>query len=468
MCLIFFTCLFSFKALAFEEKSISDDLSVTAGLKIENGIQFSGKNFETKNTPSQGSDAYPTSIMAHFPKYLSLFGILKSNKYGVINYKLDYYFNRYLDLSLYQKSTSIQKVLLRDLYFSTGILDENYHIWLGIRTFEFSPITLFGMPNPLNQVELQGIGIYSDKLQFSVSFNQGFVKTIGTSNKIVPISNNIQENLLTDNNNIKYFSVTENIISLFLSGKILLAEGRLFQPVFSFRYYMGGKSKEPQLVNQNIYRAKASSALILGGVFSRPILEGVAGETTVWFSSLPSDEPVSNDNLPINNLYGGMGRVRENTPMNTIGITDSSEFYFSQEFGVLTGIYLVNNVYQSNLPVLKVSGDGSALNPDEYKKSRENNKINIAIEPSVFASKNLILGSDINMNYVSEKLFMTDTNFLLFSPFLKWVFDNKLNSSKYAFTSITYGLYDWKINKLSDNSNTNELFSVQVGVKNEF
>ena len=67
------------------------------------------------------------------------------------------------------------------------------------------------------------------------------------------------------------------------------------------------------------------------------------------------------------------------------------------------------------------------------------------------------------MHHLGTKLFYDDVNSGIISPFLKWAFDAKLNSEQYLFTSVSYGLYDWKIKKLSDGSQTNKLFTVQVG-----
>ena len=149
--------------------------------------------------------------------------------------------------------------------------------------------------------------------------------------------------------------------------------------------------------------------------------------------------------------------------MDTIGIIDSSEFYFLNESALFTAIYLANNTYSSDIPVLKPSSNLSSLVPDGNHTSNSNNQLSIGVEPLFFIGKNLIAGVDLNLNMISEKHFDTDSNSIILSPLLKWAFDEKLNSDRYLFMSLSYGYYDWKVKKLSNGSQTNNLVTLVIG-----
>ncbi|MES2615897.1 MAG: hypothetical protein V4591_10830, partial [Bdellovibrionota bacterium] len=440
--------LFPLFAVATEKYDLSEDVALSYGLSFSNALQIDESPFPVQNTPDQGLDNQPTSAMARFPKYLSLHGALDLKNWASLHVRGDYLWNAPLNLGLYQKAGPIHQVLLRDAYIKIPMRKYGLNVWAGIRTFEFTPVTLFGMANPFDQVGLQGAGLEAGNVQISAAVSQGTVKTISANyDYVVPDANNNkitvehQQLILDENGNPVLYSIKEYIATVFLSGRFLLAEGRLFEPIFAFRYYFGGQNKVPQPMSAHIYKAKATSGLIVGGIFSRPISNGIAGATTVWFSSLPGDAPATTD---ISHGYGGSGREGLNTPMNTIGIIDSSEFYFMSESALFTAIYLTNNTYSSNLPVLKVAGDGNSLQPDSNNTSNSNNRLSIGLQPVFFINKYLVGGADLNLNYVSEKLFYDDANAIIFSPLLKWVFDGKLNSNQYLFTSSSYGLYDWK------------------------
>ncbi len=464
---ILLTFIFPLFAAADENTPISRNLNFSSGLSFSQALQIEATKFEVKNAPTQGGDNQPISTMACFPKYLSLYGTLNAKNIAYLHMKVNYNWNQSFNLGIYQKAQKTNKIQLKDLYVDTKLEKYQLDVWAGVRSFEFSPVTLFSMANPFDQISLQGGGIGTENLQLSFSFQQDTVNTVATrtidshDKNGNPVS--AEELVVNSNGMPKPYEITEYITSIFLSAKLLLAEGRLFEPIFAFRYYSGGHNQNLQARDINIYRAKPSSAFIAGGIFSRPISNGISGSTTVWFSSLPSDVPVSSTAIPINRTYGGAGRVAPNTPMNTIGIIDSSEFYFLRESALFSAIYLTNNTYSSNLPVLKISGDKKTLEPSENNKSNSNNKISLAFEPAFFISRNLVSGADLNLSYTSKKLFDEDVNSIIVSPFLKWTFDEKLNSEKYFFTSLSYGLYDWKIKKLSNGTQTNNLITLQAG-----
>ncbi len=449
---------FPLSALAEQKYDLSNKYTLKAGLLFSGSAKTVDTNFQLKNTPSQVLNNQPTSEMAYMPNYLSLWSNVKIQNLGSLFARLDYMWDLPIQLGLYQNSQSVRSLLLKDLYFNIPFLTYEFNFWAGIRTFEFTPINLFSLPNPFNQIGLQGVGIETENLQISISANKSKLTTIG--------SNENNQLIMDDNGNAVKFPETEYILTLFLSGKFLLSEGRLFEPIFAFRYYMGSKSHmQKSNPNNNIYRAKQASSFIAGGVFSRPISDGIAGTTTVWFSSLPSDNPISANTLPANGVYGGSGRVSANTPMNTIGIMDSSEFYYLQECGLLSAIYLTNNTYSSELPVLKSTNDENTLSQDGNSTSNSNDRLSLSLEPLFFMNRNLIGGVDLNLNYTTEKLLPDDANSIVISPLLKWAYDRKLNSEQYLFTSMSYGIYDWKIKKYSNGSRTDKLFTMQFGAK---
>ena len=452
-------------AYGLERWNLSDDLTLRIGAEFSHALQFDKGHTDLSGMPIQGFDNSPVSSMANTYKYFSLYSTLNKRQIGLIRFRMDYLWNKPTNVGLYQKSFETNKLLLRDLYLKVPFTKSEINIWAGIRTFEFTPISIFDLPNPFDQVNLQGAGIEGKNIQISLSINQDSVKTISTTTINSPISGKTIETIDVDASGNPILSeINEYIITLFLSGKLLLPEGRLFEPIFSFRYYMGGSyDTSSESPNHQVYRAKAASGMMIGGIFSRPISNGISGVTTVWFSTMPAAD--NTNTLPVNNSYSGTDRVSTNIPKNTIGIMDSSEFYFTQESALFTGFYATNNTYSYDLPILKSSGDGANLQPDPYATSRSNNIINLGLEPNFLLTKNFIVGGDIDINYISEKLFQEDANGVIFSPFLKWAFDDKINTKKYVFTSLSFGIYDWQVKKFSDNSRTNTLISLQMGGK---
>ena len=207
---------------------------------------------------------------------------------------------------------------------------------------------------------------------------------------------------------------------------------------------------------------------MVGSVFSRPISYGISGTTTVWFSSLPSNEfwdvnSISSDETN----FQGFSRENSFTPRNTIGIMDSSVFYLIKNSGLLSAFYLTNNIYSDDFPVLSIAPDKSKLESTSSDKSDSNYKYSVALEPLFFLDKNFIIGASFQLNYVTKKLFQNDANAVLFSPVIKWVYDQKLNSKQYLFLSTTIGRYDWKIIQNTNGPNTDIIFSIQTGARLE-
>ena len=461
--------IFTESLYAQESVHLSDNLTIEGEFSASQGIYLEGNPFDVKNNSQQFNSNFSSNELAQNAKYFHLGTDLDYKGLGSFVVSLDYLWNKPLNFSLYERSIVQNRLLIKDLYVDSSIYFKNYSYWGGIRTFEFEPLTLLNVSNPFDQVSLQGGGIEGKSVQFSVSLNKGSVnsiasKTITSNNSSIPLSY-----ILKDSNGVPIlYPINEYILSAFLSGRLLLKEGRLFEPIFAFRYYFGGNSKEDLGPNAKIYKVKPVSALIVGGVFSRPISYGISGTTTVWFSSLPSNEfwdvnSISSDETN----FQGFGRENSYTPRNTIGIMDSSEFYLIKNSGLLSAFYLTNNIYSDDFPVLSIAPDKSRLESTSSDKSDSNYKYSVALEPLFFLDKNFIIGASFQLNYVNKKLFQDDANAVLFSPVIKWVFDEKLNSKQYVFLSTTIGRYDWKIIQNTNGPNTDFIFSIQTGAKLE-
>ena len=369
--------------------------------------------------------------------------------------RLDYNWQKSYHYDLFPKSYSERELQLRDFYFIIPLATYDMSLWFGRRTFEFDDIYLFQESNPFNQIELQGFGFETKVFQASVSLNKESVYTTGSDNNGKTVKDISGKSSLYHND--------DWVATLFMSGKFLLSEGKIFQPILSLRAYQSFSSGNSEGVTKD--KVTFSSSFMVGGIFARPLSDGLKGTTTVWFASLPADKEAQPDNNTTKGSYYGEGRIPPNYPQNTIGFADSSEYFINHLGGVLSGIVILNHTYASNLPLLHISDDGKSLISDGKSTSRTTNRISVEIQPVVYLSNNLQLGLDMNYNYVTKKLLSNDANSYIITPILKYAFDQKLKTEKYLFTSISYGVYDWKIKTFSDGSQTDTLITTQTGIQ---
>lgn len=440
---------------AEEKYKFLDDWALSASGSFRGNFNTARETFQSNDIPNQNLENQATSAAAYSTDYISLkLGLEKNDAFSLVS-SVQYAWQKKYHLDLFPKTYSEKVVQLRDLYLNIPFGNHGYSVWLGRRTFEFEEIYLFQETNPFNQLELNGFGIETDVFQVSLAINKETVYTTAKDQN---------GNALIDKNGNKILYENDDYVAtLFLSGKFLLFEGKMFQPILSVRAYNSyGKD-----TSDNVQKDKVSlaSSFILGGIFYRPLTDGIKGTTTIWFSSLPADKEAKPTNTTVNSAFYGEGRIPPNYPQNTIGIADSSQFLYEKYGGLLTSIIILNNVYASNLPVLHISDDQKSLQTDGKSYSRTTNRLSIGVQPVVYLSKNFQFGLDLNFNYVTKKLLANDANSFVVTPILKYAFDEQLNTKKYLFFSMSYGYYDWKIKTYSDGTKTNELFTTQTGVE---
>ncbi|APJ04649.1 hypothetical protein [Silvanigrella aquatica] len=455
-CIIAGTMAFFSVHPAFSEETayITDNYKLTYGSVIRGSLKTASDYFSINSIPNQNLENQASSAAAYSVDFLSARLGLEIKDIGSLKTRVDYFWQNPIQYNLYPKDYSQKELLFRDLYIEIPFQNKGFSIWLGRRTFEFDEIYLFQKENPFNQIELQGFGYSSDVFQASFSVNKETVFTTGTDQNNVTILDSLGKP--------KLFQNDDYIFTAFLSGKFLLSEGKIFQPILTLRAYESRSTSNPQGVQKNT--VTTSSSFIAGGIFSRPISDGLKGTTTIWFESLPADKTATPDNNTQNGSYYGEGRIPPNYPQNTIGFADSSEYYINRRGGLLTGIVLLNNTYASSLPVLMISSDRKSLIPDSNSSSRTINRVSIAIQPVFYFTNYLQLGLDTNYNYVSKKLIANDANSFVITPILKYAFDKQLKTTKYIYTSISYGHYDWKVKTFSDGSKTDQLLTTQTGI----
>lgn len=459
----FYSILFSLSAVfyAYSEQTshISKDVHATWELDLQSSLKTAGPDFEVKNGPYQNLDNQPTSSAAYSTDFISSkVGFFLKDKIS-LHVRADYALQIPIQLGLYPVDQAPRSLILKDLYLKIPSPNSSSSIWIGRRTFQFEPIALFQAPNPFDQLNLQGGGIEFEKFQTSASINQANVSTIAT--------NQNQNFVLDTNGNPILYQRKESIASIFISGNLILSEGKSFQPIAVLRYYLGNASN-PNENGVQQYSVNHASSFIIGGVFSHPISNGVSGSTTLWFDSLPSDKPIDLNSISTNGRFNGVGRIPFNYPRNAIGISDSSEFQFSTYGGILTALVFTNNTYSSILPILHPTSDNMSLIPDGNLTSIHSNKVSLGLEPIFFVTESVHTGIDLNYAYVTPKLFASDANALIITPLIRYAFDKKLMSKQYAFVSGSYGFYDWKIKTYSNGSQTDKLFSMQAGVSLDY
>jgi hypothetical protein len=459
------TCLFcsylilqTGQVFSEENVNLSDQWKLTYGGILRGNFRAATDNFYINNIPNQNLDNQATSAAAFSTDYLSVRLGLELKDLGSIHTRIDYLWQNPIQYNPYPNNFTPREVLLRDLYLKIPFESEGFSIWFGRRTFEYDNIYLFQASNPFDQIELQGFGFETEVFQASLSLNKETVFTTGedqNGNQIV--DNKGKPELYPDD---------DYIFTAYLSGRFLLAEGKIFQPILTLRAYQSFSNGNPAGVMKN--NVTVGSSFIAGGIFSRPMSDGLKGTTTIWFESLPADKEATPDNNTTAGSYYGEGRIPPNYPQNTIGFADSSEYFFNRKVGLLSGIVILNNTYAKDLTVLKVSDDGNSLVPDGTSTSRTTNRISIDLQPVFYFNNNFQFGIDTNFNYVSKKLIANDANSFFITPILKYAFDGELKTNKYLFTSISYGVYDWKIKTLPNGSRTDNLFTTQTGINFSF
>ena len=453
--LVSFFMSFYQNASAEEKYIFLDDWALSTSGSFRSNFNTAGETFQSNDIPNQNLENQATSAAAYSTDYISLkLGIEKTDAFSLVS-SLEYAWQKKYHLDLFPKTYSEKVIRLKDLYLNIPFGNHGYSVWLGRRTFEFEEIYLFQETNPFNQLELNGFGIETDVFQISLALNKESVYTTAKDKNGNALIDQNGNNILYEND--------DYVATLFLSGKFLLSEGKMFQPILSVRAYNSyGKDS-----SENVHKDKVSlaSSFILGGIFDRPLSDGLKGTTTIWFSSLPADKDAKPTNTSVSNAFYGEGRVPPNYPQNTIGIADSSQFLFDKYGGLLTSIILLNNVYASNLAVLHISDDQKSLQSDGKSFSRTTNRISVGVQPVLYLSRNIQLGLDLNFNYVTKKLLANDANSFVVTPILKYSFDEHLNTKKYLFISMSYGYYDWKIKTYSNGTKTNELLTTQTGIE---
>ena len=451
---------FTFLSLCLlSHAAAQNKIALNDKLDISYGLDFKGNTTSGVNSMFKGGDVdhhldnQATSGEAYKANFLSARLGLNLKNVGELQTRFDYYWTTSSNYSLFLNSYSKRRLLLRDFYVKIHLLSPDYSIWAGKRTFEFDDISAFQIANPFNQIGLIGVGIDSSVFQIAVAVNKETVLSKGKD---------LSGNYILDANgtNILY-SNDDYLATLFMSGRFILSEGKIFQPIFSLRYYRSyQKDNIANVKKELIY---STSSMIIGGVYLRPLNNGVKGTTTIWFSTYPYN---GYDNS--NAKYLGENRVSLNYPQNIIGFSDSSEFMFTKKFGLITGIIILNNTYSKDLAVLKITDDKSRLSPNGTETSRNTNRVGIVLQPLVFLTENIYFGLDTNLNYVSKKLIETDANSFIVTPLIKYVFDSHLQSKNYFYLSLNYGLYDWNIKELPDDRKTRVLLTTQTGVSFNF
>ena len=440
---------------ADESFEISDRWSLMYGGVLKGSFRTAGENFQNNNIPDQNLDNQASSAAAFNPDELSLRLGLNLKDTAFLHTRVDYSWQKIYHYDLFSNSYKNRQLQLKDLYIQIPFETYGILFWFGRRTFEFDNIYLFQESNPFDQVKLQGLGFETKVFQISASINKENVYTTAKDD-----NRNI---ILDTNGKPSLFANDDWIATLFFSGKFLLSEGKIFQPILSLRVFQSFQTPSPPGVNKD--KITFSSSFIVGGIFSRPLSDGLKGTTTLWFASLPADKTAQPEMNTQQTSYYGEGRIPPNYPQNVIGIADSSEFYINKYGGILSGIVILNNTYASNLPLLHISDDGKSLQSDGQSTSRVTNKISVDIQPVLYLPNKFQFGLDLNYNYVTKKLLSNDANSYVITPILKFSFDGELKTNKYIFTSISYGVYDWKIKTFSDGSQTDTLITSQTGVQ---
>ena len=331
---------------------------------------------------------------------------------------------------------------VRDLYYSMPVSADT-SIWAGARTLEFEDIRIFDYLNYFN-VNAHGVGLKSGSTQVVASFQREEVENTklqysdsagGKTAAPKPAS-------ATDTNT----SFRRNV-TLLVRHEMSLGANMAIKPMVKIDNYGSmpeDKKNSPAITRDKV---KGATAYSVGGVLSR-------WDKNFW------------ENI---HLWIGV------KPQDTLGIESGNdmEYGFGESgswdfgtFGIVTGLWAQQEKFKTQRQVYKVEDD--KLVADGTSKADTTSKLSLAAQPMYYVTDKVHAGVDLSAAQKTVKLSKDDFNCLLVTPIVRYAANKNPMGTPQIYTSITYGMYDWKAKNSPNGEATRRLVTAQTGFETWF
>lgn len=309
---------------------------------------------------------------------------------------------------------------VRELYLELPVGDAK--IWAGARKLEFEDIRIFDFGNPFNLNAL-GIGATVGNTQAHLSVQDRKVTTTFTAGET-------ETNLTTPVKDL----------SLLVRHELSLGEGSALKPMALVNQH--GQAEKNDDVGQP--EVKGSTAFKVGAIYST-WGEGNWANMGLWFESNPVDKSGSQSGTD-----------------TSVGLMSSNSYEFG-DFGVLAGLYAKYTSFKDERPELKVAEGNKKLEQDGDKKTNNVIDASVGVQPVYYATDHVHLALDLNYALRSKKLNTGDTNALFVTPIVRYAMSKNTMGTPQIYTSVTYGMYDWKAKQDAKGDLTDALLTTQTG-----
>lgn len=310
---------------------------------------------------------------------------------------------------------------LRELYLQLPVSGD-VKLWAGVRKLEWEDIRIFDYLNPFN-VNAIGIGVQSGNSHALISIDE---------------AKNMIPNTGGEGENQESF-YTRNLTA-FGRYEVKLGDSSSLKPMIWIKQF--GSSEENAAVNRQ--EVKGSTQFKVGAIYSS---WGNAfwANSGLWFESTP----VSTDGS-------------ESGTNTSLGAMVSNSYELG-DYGLLTGLYAKYTSFKNAQQEYQIADDSESLEPDGNATTNNNIEASFGVQPVYYVTNHLHLALDLNYVMESKKLSMASTNAFFATPIVRYAMNKSTLGTPQIYTSITYGMYDWKVKTDANGDKTDALITTQTG-----
>lgn len=325
-----------------------------------------------------------------------------------------------------ENALALRDFRVRDLYLELPVGDAR--LWAGARRIEWEDIRIFDYGNPFN---VNGYGVGGSYAGTSLALSVEDRKT--TDNKG---TEDTKDDLTTPLKDVSFVARHE----------LSLGEGRAVKPMFWIKQY--GSAPENKDIGQD--KVKGATAFKIGGIYSS-WSKAHSANMGIWFESNPVDRSGAKSGTD-----------------TAVGLMASNTYEFDA-FGILTGLYLRYDSFKDSKAEFKIAGNKKALEADGDKTTNNQLSASLGVQPVYYATDHLHLALDLNYAATSKKLKWNeqngsgDANVALITPIIRYAMNRNALGTPQIYTSVTYGMYDWKAKKNAKAEATDALLTTQTG-----
>ena len=338
-------------------------------------------------------------------------------------------------------------IRVRDMYLDLPIAGTEARIWAGSRLFEYEDLRLFDVSNPFDTNGF-GAGYENSGFQVYASFvkSQREQITLNAAGTEIPNAN---------------AKANTKDVSAVLRYEVALTEGMSVKPMLKFTRNGGApQDKSDKATNTTKKEIKGSNSFIVGGVWSRWDKQGYWGNTVLAVASNPAQGKADANGAVIARESADYFRGDKSGSDTSILVQDTTNLDFGVG-GILTGIYLEQQMFKEDKQVFKVTN--GAVVKDADKKTKSTTKVSLAVQPVYYVADHFHTAVDVNYAFKSQKVDAGNANALLVTPILRYAMNKNPLGTPQIFTSITYGKYDSKIKKDAKGEAKDSLVTTQTG-----